>query len=444
MSGLKSAGIAVGVLAVAGAIAFGSGAIKLRGPEGDAPAGEGASPDASKKEPAATEAPEDLEGLGYISSVPIKKGEEERKGVVKRSDAVAGDGLFIVNPTWERNAGGPVREAVLMTMAGEEVHRWVPTKPDAGEKGWGGARLDDEGFLHVVADGALVKYDWAGNEVWRHQAEHHHDLAFDLDGSPVVVSAKTRNVKGVEGVKQEITIEDHGLVFFSRSGEVEEEVWLWDALKGEARMKEVMAETVEWKVKRFGERVDWTRPSDVFHLNSLQVLPRDVEGLGERGDLLISPRRWDRVLLLDREKKVVQWVWGEGELDHQHDPSVSDDGKVVVFDNGKRRKTSRVVVVDPVSGAIVRDYHGEDGKTFYSSGRGSVQSLDDGSLFVVIANEARIVQVGPTGDEVQWEYVSPWIVSGSRLPIRGVRLEGAVLEHAKKIVAGEVPKPAAG
>jgi hypothetical protein len=70
-----------------------------------------------------------------------------------------------------------------------------------------------------------------------------------------------------------------------------------------------------------------------------------------------------------------------------------------------------------------------------------VQSLADGSLFVVIANEARIVQVGASSDDVQWEFVSPWIEGNARLPIRAVRLEGAVLERAGDIVDGSAPKP---
>jgi len=425
-------GVAAGILVATGKI--------RRAESEEAPREHGAAapalPEALPKAPAI--APE-LAGLAYINAVPIKPGEEHRRGVVRRDDGVPGDGIFIANPTWERRADGPVRGASLWTTAGEEVHRWIP-EDASGDKGWGGARVDDEGYLHVVADGALIKFDWNANVVWRHAARHHHDLNFDIDGGPVVVSERLKTIPGVDGV-QELTIKDHGLTFFTRDGAIEQELWLSDVMADDPRFKEVLAETIAWKTRRFGEEVDWTRPSDVFHLNSCEVLARDVEGLGQRGDVLVSPRRFNRIAVIDRARGEIEWIWGEGELDHQHDPTLTDDDRVVVFDNGKFRSYSRVLVVDPSSRAIARDFRGHT--PFFSSGRGSVQSLDDGSLFVVIANEARIIQVARDGDDVQWEFISPWIQNDARLPIRAVYLEGAVLERVRGILDGRSPAPMA-
>lgn len=436
MAGFKNAAIGAGlVLAVVGGLWMG-GVIGIRHSPPSPASQPGAAPADTKARGEA--ARDELEALGYISSVPIAPGEERRRGVTVHEASVPGDDLFIVNPTWERAAGGPVREAFLMRMDGTLEHTWKPIAPDDGEKGWGGARIDDEGFLHVVADGALIKYDWDGIEVWRHDARHHHDLGFGVDGAPVVVSEQIREVPGVDGVET-MTIKDHGLTFFSRSGEVVRTVWLHDVLEEEPRYAEVLGETVGWKRKRFGKEVDWDRPSDVFHLNSLDVLPRDVDGLGKRGDVLVSPRRFNRIYAINIERGDVLWRWGKGELDEQHDPTLTPDDRVVVFDNGKRRKFSRVLSVEPRTGAIVRDLRGAT--PFYSSGRGSAQGLVDGSMFVVVSNEARIFRVGPTGEAVSWEFVSGWVQNGARLPLRGVQLQGAVLDKARSILDGSVPSP---
>ncbi|MBV1861832.1 MAG: aryl-sulfate sulfotransferase [Nannocystaceae bacterium] len=438
MTSYKSAAVTAGLgLAIVGGL-WAGGVIGIRHPLTED--GTDGGPQQDQAEAKAEQAQKKLEALGYISAVPIAPGEANRRGVTHHDASVPSDELFIVNPTWERAAGGPVREAFLMRMDGTKEHVWKPAVPDSGDKGWGGARLDDEGFLHVVADGALIKYDWDGVEVWRHDARHHHDLGFGIDGAPVVVSEQMREVPGVGGVDT-LTIKDHGLTFFSREGEVIRTMWLFDVLGKEPRYAEVLAEIVKWKRERFGKEVEWDRPNDVFHLNSLDVLPRDVEGLGKRGDVLISPRRFNRIFVVDSEAGEVRWRWGEGELDEQHDPTLSPDGRVVVFDNGKHRKYSRVLSVDPATGTIVREHRGLT--PYYSSGRGSAQGLADGGLFVVVSNEARMFRVGPEGEASTWEFVSGWVQNGARLPLRGVQLQGAALERARSILAKQTPAPRA-
>ena len=136
--------------------------------------------------------------------------------------------------------------------------------------------------------------------------------------------------------------------------------------------------------------------ADVFQTNPVEILDRPVAGLGVAGDLLVSLGQLDLVAVIDPRASAIRWRWGPGQLDRQHQPSVTPRGTVLIFDNGRHRRWSRAVEVDPLSGAIVWQYHGDPPETFYSFSRGGAQRLPNGNTLITALGRRQRAEESPT------------------------------------------------
>jgi hypothetical protein len=67
-------------------------------------------------------------------------------------------------------------------------------------------------------------------------------------------------------------------------------------------------------------RDDWN------HANSCFVMPD--------GDILTTIRHLSTVAIIDKKTGNIKWRWGVGDISHPHDPTLLDNGNVLVFDNG--------------------------------------------------------------------------------------------------------------
>jgi outer membrane protein assembly factor BamB len=144
-------------------------------------------------------------------------------------------------------------------------------------------------------------------------------------------------------------------------------------------------------------------PEDLFHANSIQVLPRDEPGLWRAGDLLISILVFDTIAVIDHESGRVIWTWGRGELQQPHHATLLPDGNILIFDNGVQRKYSRVVKVNPKTSEIVWRFQTDPPDAFYSETRGGAQELPNGNVLIAETNNGRAFEVTPAG-KVVWEY----------------------------------------
>ena len=69
------------------------------------------------------------------------------------------------------------------------------------------------------------------------------------------------------------------------------------------------------------------------------------------------------------------WSSAPGAFQLQHEAQVLSDGRLLLFDNGtEERGWSRIVELEPVSGAITWEYRAEPPDRFFSPGRGTVQA----------------------------------------------------------------------
>ena len=442
MAAWKGAAIGAGALALLTGILLGTGVISLGGKGG---ASGSDSEDRSKKRKKRRRSKQDDGGakaLGYINETEDRQ--PGKKGVTHYDKDKAHDGLTLVNPCFRggRSKIKAVHEAQLWDMEGKMVHRWKAS-PFGSPEGWAVARMDDQGFLYfIVADTGIAKLDWAGEVVWEIEDIFHHDLGFGPDGEVVAVNETKREVDRPDPDSGDpVTILDQGFTWISRDGEVGKKLWLYDALKDHDKFKAVLQSKID---RKESSGKDASKGAiDVFQLNSAFVLPRDVKGLGKKGDVLGSPRYLDLAVSVSKETGKANWVWGEDELQLPHDPTLSKDDKVVIFDNGNRRKRSRVIYVDPQTNEITRSYNGGDENEFFSAGRGLAQGLPNGNIVVFVSNDARVFEVNED-EEIVWDFLGPWMTKRARRPIRGERLTGATLKRAKDILAGTADPPKKG
>lgn len=343
---------------------------------------------------------EDLERLtmlGYVDASP-EPADPGRTGATVHERGAVSPGLSLV--TSHRPCA-----ASLIDVDGREVRRWN----GAGDcPNWVNARLLGGGDLLVTeGKGGLTRLAWDGAQRWRRKLGQHHDARAAPGGKLALLLHERRDVPAPETPAQEADgnpaamatrrIFDDILVLATPAGEVVEQRSLFDLVGAGGAIA-----------------LDWSAAPDLFHANSVQWMeppPALVERSPVYGarNVLVSLRNQDALVVIDWDEARVVWSWGPGVLDRQHDASLLDDGRILVFDNGMRRGWSRVLEVDPVSRQVVWEYGAEPEQRFFSKGRGSAQRLPNGNTLIADSDNGRAFEVTRTGDLV-WEFHNPHLV----------------------------------
>lgn len=157
-----------------------------------------------------------------------------------------------------------------------------------------------------------------------------------------------------------------------------------------------------------------TRVNGEFHLNEVEELSPALAAdfpMFAAGDLMLSLRNRNMILVTDPEVKTIKW-WRVGPQIRQHDPDFEKGGKITVFDNhsdesldGSREGGSRIWQIDVATGATATLYGGRDGQRMYSAERSTHQTQADGNILITEAQAGRSFEVTP-GGEIVWEYVN--------------------------------------
>jgi len=188
---------------------------------------------------------------------------------------------------------------------------------------------------------------------------------------------------------------DDGLVRLSLStGEELQRFSLWDA---------IAASPYAPRLERVQPRLD----QDPLHTNTVRVLDgRFAEQVPAfaKGNLLISMRHTDLVLVVDPRTQQVVWSWA-GPWRQQHEPTLVEPGHLLIFDNMGAWPRSRVLEVDPRTQEVVWAYDG--GRTpLVSETCGTAQRLPGGTTLAVASDTGVAVEVDRDG-AVVWSFVNP-------------------------------------
>lgn len=226
-------------------------------------------------------------------------------------------------------------------------------------------RLSNGNLLWLTGNFILNELDLLGNHVARWYPLHHkdnpppdgilvetqsfhHSIAEMPSGNFVTLSHETQDFDDYpssdtdpDAPKETRPIIGDTIVEFTREGEIVREIKLFDLLDP-YRIGYGLNDPF-WHMRGYEGGVDWA------HANGISYDTRD-------NSYVVSVRHQDALVKIDRETGELRWIlgthanWGERWQNllltpgdglewqyHQHDPSVTDNGTFMVFDNGNNR-----------------------------------------------------------------------------------------------------------
>lgn len=316
----------------------------------------------------------------------LARARHEGAGVTIRKPAQMQPGLTFLASFFD----GQV-EARLVREDGSVVQRW-PIRygeiwPDRDRSKKGEPRTDWNAFVHgslALPDGSvvvdfdtgrsLVKLDRCGAVVWKLKQNIHHSVFHAEDGTFWVplwddvaqISPEGELMRRIS-IPQLVKKNDlHGILFFQSP----------------------------------------SLPSD-RHTNDVELLSTEMAAafpLFEAGDVLLSMRNLNLVMVFDPDTEVIKW-YQHGPWLRQHDPDFLPDGTISIFNNRTDFGSSNIMIIDPVTRQVEIAYEGTRARPFYTAIRGKHQYLANGNLLITSSQAGRVFEVTPAG-EIVWEYVN--------------------------------------
>lgn len=365
--------------------------------------------------PGEARAIEALKTLPYVTWTEVDEEDRLKNGVVRHDPERAGKGLNLYSSENEPGAflidmRGNVR--LELRDSRSEPENWKLVEP-----------IGPETFAALANDGAILQVDARSRVLAERERTFHHD--FDLAGNGLLYAIDRRARRIPELARFKPVLDDH-LVALDGRGGITLDISSAALLLAEPALLDVAGRQ---------RRPLLDLEVDVFHTNTISRIPRDVRRDGRlvfaEGDLLICWRNLNTIAVIDPSGPSVRWHWGDGELEWPHNPTLTEDGNLLIFDNGKFRGWSRVIELDPVSLDIVWEYRGDPVESFFSSSRGSAQRLPNGNTLITDSMEGRVFEVTPAG-KIVWEFFEP------RTRRRWFRTERATIYRMTRLPRGSL------
>lgn len=325
-------------------------------------------------------------------------------GGFEEASAAGGVTLFErakAQPGFNLYCSGHGPEAFLMDMDGRVLHSWkrswrdIPGAPpleNATQDTFRRVALLPDGHLLAIYGGrGLVHLDADSKVIWSYHERAHHDLEVLPDGS---IWTLIRRDRSVPRINRGARIVDDYAVRLSAQGEELERHSVLDALL-----------CSRWaKLLPSGKQL----VDDILHTNSIRVLGSGASKVHPSlspGDLLLCIRELDLVCTLDTRKK--RLTWGiEGPWRAPHDPTLTSEGGLLIFDNAGHGGFSRAIELDLRTERLTWMYAGTPPESFSSLFCGSARRLPNGNTLLAESTRGRALEVTPEGQLV-WEFANP-------------------------------------
>ncbi len=165
--------------------------------------------------------------------------------------------------------------------------------------------------------------------------------------------------------------------------------------------------------------LEWGK--ELVHVNKIGELSRAIADAFpdfEAGDLVISMRTFNLVIVVDPDDWKVKWH-SIGPWRRQHDPEFNPDGTITVFNNNVYRnalapldlarldvpRDSNIVRVDPATGVTEVAYGQRAGEEFLTVIRGKHETLPGGGFLITEFEGGRVFEVDAER-RIVWEYIN--------------------------------------
>ena len=274
-----------------------------------------------------------------------------------------------------------------------------------------GMQLLGDGSLLVVFQGVraypggagLARFDRNGKLIWFNQGNMHHWFTLDESGKIYVpmhepVETPLRLGKSVHHLKcpAQRTLVDY-IAIVDADGEVLERINVLDLLLANGYI---------------GLITNTVNHCNALHLNFVEYInaeaSRMISGV-EAGDLLISLRNINTILIFSPVTKTVKWI-ESGRYVGQHSPRLAPDGAVLVLDNrgGDAEAGHTRVVRQQTQGlgsSVVWPTERSLGERLTTNEGGHISVSPDGARALVsITGTADVLEVDVVTGEVLWRY----------------------------------------
>lgn len=304
----------------------------------------------------------------------------------------------------------------IVDRQGEIVHQWRPIWKEIWPKGEGNFehRPVDSIFLHglvILPDGSFVSnFEWqstfrmdvCGDVMWQLDNLGHHSVDLASDGT-LWVSAESPIMKGPTGlIAHRTPLQIFLLQQIDLDGNVLRTINLMEAMLNNGLSGLLFSRATPGPYL-------WTA-GDTLHLNDVEAFPAGIDSpVFNEGDLVVSLANMNTLLVIDPNTQEIKWTY-IGRTVRQHDPDFTRDGTISVHDNQThlgsdptQTSYSRIIEIDPETGALWTVIGGDADRPFFSRITGSHERLDNGNVLVAASQQGRVLEYTETGRLV-WRY----------------------------------------
>ncbi len=361
-------------------------------------------PSAIKEDNAEKSLIEVLRTLPYVGWAPVKNTEDVSVTVYDPDLAFNGYNLY----------GARDPYMYLIDMEGNLLHTWRSDLKD--DLVVLGQMLDNGDLLTFTIDKRFMKLDWDSNVLWENNLRAHHDF-YVAENGDIYTLARKDSVVFYKGMPFPI-LEDF-IAVLSPEGRLLKTFNIYKSVEDEYSLREIvpiykkilkpknLIQLISRKIT--GDHLfKRDRFLDIMHTNTVELLNRDIPGVGDKGGILLSIREIDLIGVLDTDKNQLVWKWGPGHISKQHRPTVLDNNNILLFDNGRNKGFSRILEIDPADKKIVWNYNSDGSKDFYTSKSGSCQQLPNNNILISQSHAGRVFELTRDG-KVVWEYYNPHV-----------------------------------
>ncbi len=295
------------------------------------------------------------------------------------------------------------------------VHIPKPPTTDWNVDLHGAVALQDGSIVFNFEYGGIVKLDHCGKVIWTIPTLSHHSVE-KAEAGGFWVPGRTLRSKTDTTIQYSpfsLPYKEDVIMKISANGTIESKISIANLL---------YVNGYESFLTSTGEIIKTGREWDheLVHLNKITELKADIADdfpLFKTGDLLLSLRSYNTLLVIDPKTQKIKWL-KTGPWIRQHDPEFKAGGTITVFNNNtyltsyindkvnlKIPQASNIIEIDPLTNEH-KILYGKNGKQkLLSVIRGKHELTPSGGILMTELETGRAFEVDSTGTVI-WQYIN--------------------------------------